>query len=278
LLGTAGEIMGNDEDALGPVTKKDDGPAEKPARDSGLLFGGGVAVGAAVLGLVWMFTSLIGGGSAETPESSGSGRLAPLSASKPAQAQPTRMERCTSAAGALAAPIQAAAPAMDQWEVHIGAMNKLVVGAISLQQANAFWNQTRVGAQRRIARFRTAVRTLRGHDLSCPSPSLVKRSEGAALRTCARQVDADLRTLDAARTAVNTWHLHVINMDQLRAGTLAPATATKMWLAMWQQGQHELDVYRDAARSARQAGGCSAAQPGLPQPPSMTMSTDMPGM
>ncbi|MDH2414583.1 hypothetical protein [Nocardioides sp. CER19] len=262
--------MGNDEDALGPAP-------ERPARDTALMFGGGVAVGAAVLGLIWMFISLVGGGSGDAPESSGSGQVAPLSASKPAQAQPTRMELCRSAASALTAPLEAAGPAMDQWAVHIGAMNKLVVGAISLKQATAFWNQTRVGAQGRIEHFRAAVRTLRGHDVSCPSPSLVRPSEGVALRSCARQVSADLQTLDAARTAVHTWHMHVLDMDRLRAGTLAPATATKMWLAMWQRGQAQLDAYRDAVRSARRAGGCSTAQPGLPQPPSMTMSNDLPG-
>src|SRR5688572_4780151 len=40
----------------------------------------------------------------------------------------TRAQRCQDAARVLEAPLDAARPALEQWQVHVGAMNKLVVG------------------------------------------------------------------------------------------------------------------------------------------------------
>jgi hypothetical protein len=56
-----------------------------------------------------------------------------------------QLQRCSQAAVALKHTLHHAAGSVAQWEVHVGAMNKLVTGVISLRQATAFWNQTRVG-------------------------------------------------------------------------------------------------------------------------------------
>ena len=145
---------------------------------------------------------------------------------------------------------------MDQWNVHIGAMNKLVVGAITLQQATAFWNQTRVGAYDRIGRFQDADAQLERRGVDCPAPRLLGSGASPALRGCARHVAAELRALDSARTAIATWNHHLQAMDQLRACSLSPAAATRMWLSMWQQGVHELDRFREAADAAWNHGSC----------------------
>src|SRR4051812_43370606 len=50
--------------------------------------------------------------------------------------------------------IRAAHDAMSQWRLHISAMNKLVAGKISMDQAMGFWAQTRAGALRHIEKFR----------------------------------------------------------------------------------------------------------------------------
>jgi hypothetical protein len=138
---------------------------------------------------------------------------------------------------------------MDQWAVHVGAMNKLVAGELTLQQATAFWNQTRVGAQRQIDRFREAMSTLRRHGVDCPPPGLVSPAS-PALRACAHQVAADVRTVQAARTAIRTWDAHVQHMEMLRMGTMSPARATRLWLSLWHRGVHELEAYHDSMGGA----------------------------
>jgi hypothetical protein len=257
-------------------------PGEPPAGSEAIgneparLFGGGVLVGAVALGLIWVFVSLVGGGSNHDPADSAAHLGAPLGAAASAPAGPSALERCVDAAFELSAPIRAAAPAMDQWAIHIGAMNKLVVGAITLQQANAFWDQTRIGAEHRIAAFRDAMRTLRGRSLDCPAPSFLAADEQAMVRTCSRQVAAQVRVLDAARTAIATWSMHVQDMERLRAGKLSGAAASRMWLKMWQRGVRELTDYRRAARTSRDLGQCGAA-PTRPRA-SATASPGMSGM
>ena len=279
--------MGNDDtDGLGAAQK--DRPSGRTDRDPELLFGGGVVLGAVVLGMVWALVSMLGGTSDEAPDgSAGAGLGSPLVGTAATKPEPSRLERCGDAAFLMSRPLEAAGPAMDQWAVHIGAMNKLVVGAINLQQANAFWNQTRVGAHHRIKEFREAMHELRLQGVDCPTPRLLPRTATATVRTCVQQVDADMRTLDAARTAIDTWSMHVADMERLRTGKLSPAAATRMWLSMWRTGQQQLDDYRASARSARAIGGCTlgapASQPADPSPapptaPSTAPSMDMGGM
>lgn len=168
----------------------------------------------------------------------------------------TRLTRCATASRAIASALEAARPSLDQWAVHVGAMNKLVVGEITLQQATDFWERTRLGAQRRVADFREAMRTLRKRGVDCPSSALL--APGArALPGCARQVEAEIRVVRAATTSIDTWDQHVQHMDMMRLGVLSPEDATRMWLAMWKQGVRDLDAYRAAAREARRLEGCT---------------------
>lgn len=170
----------------------------------------------------------------------------------------TRLSRCIGSTLALQGPLDKARPALDQWAVHVGAMNKLVVGEITLQQATEFWDRTRLGAQRRIAGFREVMGALRRDGVDCPRADLL--APGArALRACANQVAAEVRVLRAAMTSISTWEEHVHHMDMLRMGELSPEDATRMWLSMWRRGVEDLDHYRSAARMAKSQEGCSLA-------------------
>jgi hypothetical protein len=181
--------------------------------------------------------------------------------SAPAQ-QPadTRATRCSEAAAALEAPLGAAGPALRQWDVHVDAMNKLVVGEITLQQATAFWNQTRLGAQRNVDRFREAWTALERTGVDCPAPALLGPAP-AALRSCSRLVEAELGVARTAKTSIDTWDTHVHHMDMLRMGTLSPEKATEMWLAMWRRGVRDLDAYRAAARNPVLDTECPGSSP-----------------
>ncbi|MGF9755906.1 hypothetical protein AAII07_11910 [Microvirga sp. 0TCS3.31] len=166
----------------------------------------------------------------------------------PPQPTDTRAARCSVAAAGLEAPLRAARPALRQWDVHVDAMNDLVVGEITLQQATAFWDQTRVGAQRNVERFRKAWAALERTGVDCPAPGLLGPAP-AAVRSCARLVEAELGVAQTARTSIRTWDTHVHHMDMLRLGTLTPEKATEMWLSMWRRGMRDLDAYRAAARN-----------------------------
>jgi hypothetical protein len=140
-------------------------------------------------------------------------------------------------------------------------MNKLVTGVISLRQATKFWNQTRVGARHRVTDFERARAALERHGVDCPSPAMLPSPSPQKLRACAREVTTDLRVLKAAETAIGTWLRHVHAMEMLRMGKMSPATASRMWLQMWHRGQHEIELYRAAARAAHHVSGCTTAAP-----------------
>jgi hypothetical protein len=177
------------------------------------------------------------------PEPRGDDTSAP-----PQQSADTRAARCSEAAAALEAPLRAARPALRQWDVHVDAMNKLVVGEITLQQATAFWNRTRVGAQRNVDRFQKAWTALQRTGVDCPAPALLGPAP-APVRSCSRLVEAELGVVRTARTSISTWDTHVHHMDMLRMGMLSPEKATEMWLSMWKRGVRDLDAYRAAARN-----------------------------
>jgi hypothetical protein len=241
-------------------------PAEQPGAGrpvSAFLLG--IALGVVSLALIWTAVSTLsddsvdaagtpsqavaGGGSSDASSDPSSDPSSGASPAADDPTGPTRMERCSSSANALDPSLRAAEPAMDQWAVHVGAMNKLVAGELTLQQATAFWNQTRVGAQRQIARFQDAVSMMRHHGVDCPAPARLS-SASPALRACAQRVAADLRTIEAARTAIHTWDEHVHHMEMLRLGTMSPARATRLWLSLWHQGVRELEAYRDSMGGA----------------------------
>lgn len=178
----------------------------------------------------------------------------------PATARPpTRLTRCARAVRALEDSLKTARPALKQWGVHVDAMNKLVVGEITLGQAAAFWNRTRVGARQHVDQFREAMGTLRGRGVDCPPPDLLAKG-ARGLPACARQVEARVAVIRAATTSVDTWDRHIHHMDMMRLGELSPAKATRMWLKMWKRGARDLESYRAAARDAERLAGCEAGR------------------
>jgi hypothetical protein len=223
----------------------------------------GLTAGILLSGLVWGAVAMSRqstGESARTqvaaPAHSHSTSTAPspsvlgTEASRPVTATP--LDRCRRTATAQRALLDTATPALNQWEVHIGAMNKLVSGAITLDQANAFWNQTRVGAASNVETFLAADRRYRqrGQEASCPGPREVTAAS-AAVSSCADAVAARDRVIRAARSSAGTWGKHVHHMEMLRSGQLSAAKATEMWLSSWQRGVHQLDRYHDALRDSR---------------------------
>jgi len=176
------------------------------------------------------------------------------STSAPQDPLTTRLDRCEEVYAAQSRPLQAVAPAMSQWEVHIGAMNKLVVGAISLRQAWQFWNQTRVGARENLQKFVLAKRGFDHRTARCPTPQHWKKVP-TELRSCTRPVAARHRELRAAAVALQTWREHARHMEMLLRGEMTPEQATRLWLQNWHQGNREVRAYQASARAATRIHG-----------------------
>lgn len=138
--------------------------------------------------------------------------------------------------------------ALDQWRLHIDAMNQLVAGEITLEQATAYWNDTRVGAHRLADAFRRLDSQLADAAVRCGTDE----DAGETLDACQAAIDAFDESIAAARVAMTTWEHHITDMDLFRAGKLSAEKATEMWLDSWKVGARELSGYDRRASQARQ--------------------------
>jgi hypothetical protein len=209
----------------------------------------GALVGGLVVGLIWVVQAWRGSDAAESARTvaatEGSAPLKPGAG----RAATTWLGRCREVYDAQGAVLETGADALDQWEVHIGAMNKLVTGAITLEQAQQFWDQTRVGAAQNLAKFAKAERRYHRRTARCPAPA---RSEEVSheLRSCVDAVVARRRTLHLSSVALATWRMHVHHMEMLRSGEMSAEEATRLWLESWHRGVRQVTAYHAAARDA----------------------------
>ena len=243
---------------------------KEPKGSRGWAFLAGAIAGALILAVAWW------GASALTPaertaDDSRAEQPQPLSAGASSHgpgvdeapdsddsAVQSYLARCQEVAEAQEAPLDALAHSLDQWEVHIGAMNKLVTGAITLKQANQFWNQTRLGAASRLKRATAARQRFGDRTARCPSTQEVA-SRFPEARSCQQAVQARNRTLRLGTTALATWEVHVHHMEMLRRGEMTPEEATHLWLQSWRTGDAQVRAYRAAAQEASTTACCSGA-------------------
>jgi hypothetical protein len=222
----------------------------------------GILVGITVLGLVWIGVSSIGDHtvsvtgkdvSAALPSNEDSSSEA---SSDDASSTPAALTSCRQADHSVQAALGAAVPALTQWEIHVGAMNSLVAGAISMQQANKSWNQTRLEASHHLTAFWGATRQAAQHSTQCRSGAMPGMKSSPEIKSCTRRLAADRHALDTAEAAIKTWSHHVTAMNMLRMGHLTPAKAQRMWLASWKEGIAQIRAYNVAVRAARTSGDC----------------------
>lgn len=231
----------------------------------------GMFIGAVVVGLVWMVSVAVqrsgdpssAGGSVASDSGqqarlSNAGSAAPSGMASPRSTRGTHdkealraavLNQCRTVYQTQTPPLRAAAAAMAQWQVHIGAMNQLVLGVISLQQATQFWNQTRVGAHAHLHAFRVAVAPLKQPSALCPAPPRSPASTGKLVR-CEQAVAARFDVVRASQVALATWRMHVMHMEMLREGRMTPQQAETLWLQSWHEGQKEVSRYRAAVQAS----------------------------
>lgn len=208
----------------------------------------GALVGALVVGVVWLVQWQLSSREAEPSQGVVNSTRQEPEDEPTAASEPSHLERCQSVYDAQSPPLRTAEAALTQWEVHIGAMNKLVVGAITLDQAWQFWNQTRVGARAKLGEFDTAHRRYNQRVFRCPEPLRPARAD-AELRNCHLAVAARSRRVRLATVALGTWRQHVHHMEMLRSGEMTPERATRLWLQNWRQGDREVRAFRASGRA-----------------------------
>ena len=181
----------------------------------------------------------------------------PTAGSRSAADAARRLHACEAVWRAQSGTLGAAGRSLEQWQVHVDAMNQLVAGQITLAQAMDFWNRTRQGAAARVARFESADGTY-----ADVAPRCAGLAAGAAtsreLTACRAGVRARDRAIEAGAVAVTTWKHHIMDMEMLRAGQITPQQATQMWLKNWHTGVRQLDAFSQVRKRAAHAGSCAA--------------------
>jgi hypothetical protein len=217
----------------------------------------GALAGALVIAFVWLGVTGLGSEDPSSDRNPG-GQAANLSGGHPSTDEvtdqdrgSTEVARCHEVFAAQRGPLHAASVSLGQWEVHIGAMNKLVTGAITLDQARQFWNQTRVGAATKLKNFDAAQERFQQRTARCPEPSNSVAASLPEMRDCSRAVAARNRALHLAVVSLETWQQHVHHMEMLRRGEMSAQEATRLWLQSWQKGNDEVRAYRAAAQTAK---------------------------
>ena len=227
-------------------------------KTGGYLLRGGI-IGAVLVGLTWAVFAWTGGGSdfgATNADSFGHHSTSnPAQQSTPSAAHTSpaqaKLQRCHRVYLAQRPVLHDARVAVAQWQVHIGAMNQLVVGVLTLQQASQFWAQTRVGARAHLVAFDTALRHLRRQAATCGDGATVApNAPSTKLDRCELAVAARNDVLHAARASLSTWAMHMKHMDMLRSGMLSPSEAQALWIKSWHEGQRQVNRYRSAMRKA----------------------------
>ena len=204
----------------------------------------GGLVGAAAVLLVWVMVSALAPDSRVGAQASRPRGAATVMGPQHASTGP---QSCAARFAAQRRTLRTAEATLAQWKVHVDAMNQLVSGRITLRQATAFWNRTRVGARQRLARYDAAARALDDTPDGCSAGAATTADDSE----CAAAVAARDRALRKAHRSVATWRGHVHDMEMLREGTLSPDMAEQMWMQSWHRGVRQLDAYRSAAQAAQ---------------------------
>jgi hypothetical protein len=124
-------------------------------------------------------------------------------------------------------------------------MNDLVAGRISMPQAMAYWRHTRKGAIHRISMFEDADARYRDTAPRCRLPS--SEASGGLLQ-CEHAVEHGDRVLRLAATAIETWRMHVHDMEMMQAGKITAAQASRMWNHKWRIGNRQFTTYNRIAQ------------------------------
>jgi hypothetical protein len=168
------------------------------------------------------------------------------------------LRKCRSAWETQGHTLGAAHASLTQWRTHVRAMNQLVAGKITAQQASSFWSVSRTGAAQRVARYQAMDVQSLGAFTNCSSPLGVngQTTQMQRLATCRQATLSRDDVLLASRVAIGTWQHHIQDMELLRAGKLSPSEGLQRWNNNWKHGVVELHRYRALLHAERRMAPC----------------------
>jgi hypothetical protein len=214
-----------------------------------LLVATSVAV-AAVVGATWLVAAAVLDREDRvdaTPSTENT--FATTAAAQPAMTR--ALNDCRTVQRHLSPNLVAVDSAVEQWRIHIDAMRDLVAGRITLEEATAFWEATRVQGKRTLAAWQRTDAGYRAARTECAPPGTAS-GPNDALQACRVVQQGGEAVLAAARTTLPDWGRHIRHMDALRKGDLSATRALHLWHGMYQSGRDGVRQY-DAARRDLQA-------------------------
>jgi hypothetical protein len=192
------------------------------------------------------------------------------SSGSPSQpSSPRALARCAASFQNQLAAVEAANVSLDQWKMHIRAIDEVVAGHLTLRQAQSLWTRTRKGALHKADTFQALADEASQGD--CPTGT----SAPARLRACQRAGRAYGKAVAAAEDTTHVWEMHIKQMEDLPADTIT-RQQTHMWRDMWKTGQQLLATYRRDLRRAQQLN--CPAWPRHPFPQNKTRGGHAPAM
>jgi hypothetical protein len=189
-----------------------------------------------------------------TPTVAGTQSSRPEPGSRGSRSAAHRLAACRHVVGVQDAALRSAQATIDDWQVHVGAMNKFAAGVVTLEQLNAFWDRTGQRAAARLRDFRRHAEGNPSRAVGCPRPP---QAGAATLRACAEAVRHRRAALRIARAAAETWASQMDAMRQLRSDGRSAAQARDTWLQARQTYVSELRDFRRAVRGVSQAASCA---------------------
>jgi hypothetical protein len=184
------------------------------------------------------------------------GTKANLATTGEAQPAMTRaLNDCRTVQRQLSPNLVAVDSAVEQWRIHIDAMTDLVAGRITLDEARAFWEATRVQGKHSLASWMRTDASYRAARTECAPPANGS-GPNDALQACRVVQQGGEAVLAAARTTLPDWGRHIRHMDALRKGTLSPTRALHLWHGMFESGRDGVRQYDAARRDLQRLPAC----------------------
>lgn len=150
----------------------------------------------------------------------------------------------------------ATSAAMQQWRLHIDAMNQLVAGKITLDQATAFWDSTRVEGQRTMTAWEQVDQAYRERPPTCAPVPDVQSQRNEDVSDCARRSEAAATAFARARATLTHWRTHIEHMEMLRHGMMDASRAAELWKKMYRQAGPDISQYDAAYESFASSASC----------------------
>ncbi|QZY28321.1 hypothetical protein [Nocardioides coralli] len=190
-------------------------------------------------------------GGPDEPPATDSARLsgAPRDEADARRSPGVRLRTCKAAYATQGQALEALGAALMQWEVHAGAMNKLALGVITPDTAQAFWDRVREDTIGDLEALAEAQDALGEPTAGCPAPAT---RMPARLETCASAVEARHAELARAAAALERWRSQVRQMEDLRRGATTVEQVVRTWQRSWQGSGRQV---RDIRRGMRAVDG-----------------------